>query len=104
MRTIIAGSRYFTNYERLKRTMSTLPWKPTVVISGCAEGADTLGERWAAENDIPVERFPAKWHIYGAAAGPKRNTQMAQVAEALVAFPTYDSVGTRHMIRTAAKY
>ena len=71
------------------------------VASGCAKGVDALGEQWATERDIPIKRFPADWSSYGRSAGPKRNEQMAQYADALLAIPAPDSRGTRDLIRRA---
>ena len=48
----------------------------TAVISGKAPGADTLGEKWAHMNNVPVVPFPADWSKHGRAAGPIRNQQM----------------------------
>ena len=40
------------------------------VVSGTARGVDQLGEDWADEHAIPVERFPADWDTHGRSAGP----------------------------------
>jgi hypothetical protein len=34
------------------------------------------------------EIYPAEWKKYGRSAGPKRNKQMADVADFAIAFPT----------------
>lgn len=48
--------------------------------------------------DIPVKRFPADWDRHGRAAGPIRNCQMAQYADALIAIWDGKSRGTKNMI------
>ena len=48
----------------------------TVIVSGMARGADTLGKEWAIANALAVDRFPADWEQYGKAAGHIRNQQM----------------------------
>jgi hypothetical protein len=101
MRTIIAGSRDFTDYEKMEEIMGRDVWKVSVVISGTARGADRLGERWAKENGIPVERFPAAWKKYGKKAGYMRNIEMADAGEALVAFWDGETPGTESMIKLA---
>jgi len=69
------------------------------VISGCARGADTLGESWASANGIPVEKYPALWDVHGRGAGPIRNQLMLDDGkpDGVVAFPggsgTADMVG-----------
>ncbi|MEN6554619.1 MAG: DUF2493 domain-containing protein [Methanobacterium sp.] len=103
MRTIIAGGRDFVSYDLLKKAVTECGWRPTVVISGGAKGADFLGERWAKENNVPCEVFPADWNKYGRKAGPIRNIQMAENAEALIALWDGESRGTKHMIDTATR-
>ena len=70
------------------------------VVSGTARGVDQLGEDWADEHGIPVERFPADWDTHGRSAGPIRNEEMAEYADALVAIHVNDSRGTADMIDT----
>lgn len=101
MKVIIAGSRDFHNYELLRETLESLNWTITTVISGTAKGADRLGERWAAENNVPVERFAPDWARHGKKAGYLRNQEMAKHADALVAFRINGSAGTTHMINIA---
>lgn len=103
MRTIIAGSRGLASYNTMLRAIDAIRpnWTPTVVVSGTAQGADRLGERWANENGVPVERFPADWDRYGKRAGYLRNEQMADHAEALLALWDGKSRGTKHMIDIA---
>lgn len=101
MKLIIAGGREFTDYNRLVETMSRLNLPVSTVISGKARGADTLGERWAKENGIKLEIYPAQWDKYGKRAGYIRNEQMAEVADAVVAFWDGKSRGTQHMINYA---
>jgi hypothetical protein len=105
LRTIIAGPRFVTNYQILLDAVSEVQqhWTITTVISGTARGVDSLGERWAKENGIPLERYPADWERYGRTAGPIRNREMAEVAEALLAIWDGKSTGTGHMIRTGQK-
>lgn len=107
-RIIIAGMRTFTDYNRVKRAMCRFaPLHDVEIISGTAEGADKLGERFATEYGLPLKRFPANWDKFGKAAGPIRNAQMAQYAAEeegiLVAFWDGQSKGTKSMINEAGK-
>lgn len=101
MKTIIAGSRTITNYAKLLQAIDELPWVITLVISGGAKGVDRLGETYAKENDLPLEIYPANWDKFGRKAGPIRNSEMADNAEALLALWDGESRGTKHMIQTA---
>jgi hypothetical protein len=71
------------------------------VISGTAKGADTLGERYAIENDFELLKYPADWEQFGKSAGYKRNQQMAEIADGVIAFWDGKSKGTNHMINIA---
>lgn len=76
---------------------------PTKIVSGKARGVDTLGELWAERMNIPVDEYPANWDKHKRAAGPIRNSLMADNAEALVAVWDNKSRGTKNMIDTATK-
>lgn len=99
MRLIIAGSRTIplSAYASICFAI-TKPKKVTEVVSGCARGADRLGERWAAEHKVPVQRFPAHWNRYGRVAGRMRNREMAKYADCLLAIWDGISTGTGNMI------
>jgi len=103
MRIIIAGSRNFKDYERLKESCDKLLVNRTSVeiVSGTARGADALGERYAEEKGFKIKRFPAQWDLHGKSAGYKRNLEMADYADALIAFWDGKSKGTQHMINIA---
>lgn len=105
MKTIIAGSRDLLDYNVVAETIrDRLPWKITHVVSGRARGADTLGEKWAEANEIPLSYYPANWDKYGKRAGYVRNLEMAQNAEALLAFWDGESPGTKMMIKLAKEH
>lgn len=89
MKVIIAGGRNFTDYQRLTKTCNKLLENETgiEIVSGAYyKGADLLGEQYAKEKGYKLTQFPANWKRYGKAAGPKRNQEMANYADALIAF------------------
>jgi len=102
-KVIIAGGRDFDDYDLVKSKLDNLLVNrdPVEIVSGTARGADKLGERYAYKTNLPVARFPANWQLYGKSAGYKRNAQMADYADALVAFWDGKSRGTKHMIDLA---
>jgi hypothetical protein len=110
MKTIIACSRWIVSpgaRRFLTRSIHTLPWNITEVVSGGARGIDTMGERWADANTIPIKRFNSHWYPDGPkggldlGAGFKRNEEMALYADALLAIWDGNSKGTKNMIDTA---
>jgi hypothetical protein len=98
MRTIIAGSRSFNDWNKMKEVMQSIECGS--VICGGANGADLLGKMWAIEHGVPVIDMPADWKKYGKSAGMIRNRDMANIADQLVAFWDGISPGTRNMIDT----
>ena len=108
-KVVIAGCRDYDNYEEAKSyidfCLSDIRKKNNIVIiSGCASGADAIGERYAKENGFEVERYPADWERYGRSAGPRRNKQMAEVCDFVICFWNEKSKGTKSMIDYAIKY
>jgi hypothetical protein len=107
-RLVVAGCRDYNDYSvasvEIEKHIQTLDANCSVIIvSGCAEGADKLGERYATEHHLNIERYPAEWEKYGKYAGPKRNAQMAKVADGVLVFWDGKSRGTKNMIENAKK-
>lgn len=101
MKVAVIGSRSFNNYDKVIQTLSKI--KITEIVSGGAIGADKLGERYAIENGIPTKIFLPEWEKYGKSAGFKRNTQIIEEAEFIVAFWDMESKGTKDSIQKAEK-
>ncbi len=107
MRVVIAGCRDYDNYEEAKEFISVCLEEiegEIIILSGGAKGADALGERYASENRLVLERYPAEWKKYGRGAGPKRNQKMAQQSDMVICFWDGKSRGTKSMIGLAEKY
>lgn len=100
MKLIIAGGRDFNDYELLKAEAEDFigDANDVEIISGLAKGADSLGCRFAAENNYPLRGFAAEWGKFGKSAGIIRNKLMAKNATHLIAFWDGKSRGTAHMI------
>ncbi len=106
MKVILAGTRHFNNYELLKKRCDRILSNQSdiEIVSGGARGADRLGEIYANEMGYSITRFLAEWNVLGKKAGMVRNEQMAQYADALIAFWDGKSRGTYNMIDLAKKY
>jgi hypothetical protein len=103
MKVVIAGSRNVEDLSLVEKAISESGFLITEVVSGGAKGVDFLAEQWAEENDIPVSVFNADWGQYGRGAGPVRNAEMTDYAEALIAVWDGESKGTRDVIAKAEK-
>ena len=100
MKLIIAGGRDYRFSQEDKDFLNSLEGIDEVV-SGAATGADAQGEEWAKSKGLPVSRFPADWKAHGRGAGPRRNIEMAEYADAVALFP--GGRGTDSMRREAQK-
>ena len=102
-RIIVAGSRSFADYALLETSIAwiTANLREFAIVSGTAQGADVMGERYAAEHDLECLRVPANWNRYGKAAGMMRNQRMSWMASHLIAYWDDESRGTEGMIRMA---
>lgn len=103
MKVIIAGSRHFHDYQLVEDTIKRLELEIDEVVYGGAPGADYLGLLWARKHKVKVKTFLAEWSVYGGAAGPLRNKQMAEYGDYLLAFWDGKSPGTRSMINEMKK-
>ena len=104
MKIAIIGSRNFTNYKLLQEILEQYKPKITLVVSGAAKGADSLGEKWALENNIQTLIFPADWNQYGKRAGFIRNEDIIKNCDYCVAFWDGESKGTKHSLSLCKKY
>ena len=104
MKIIIAGSRYFDDYEKMERlVLSVIGDIDNIeIVSGCCRRADRLGEKLAQVYGWNVRRFYPNWKL-GKVAGLIRNTEMAEYAEMCILFPVQGAKnnGTRDMYRKA---
>jgi hypothetical protein len=113
MKVIVAGGRDFNNLPLMQEKLTEIlgDVEPLEIVSGMARGADMLAYKLAKANDIPTKEFPADWKDmsepcaprsnafgrYNAMAGMKRNMEMGDYADMLIAFSNGSS-GTQHMI------
>ena len=106
MKLAVIGSRIFTDYDRLAIEVKLL--KPIEIVSGGAKGADTLAEQFADSNNLPKKIFlpefmvnpnipyHPRWYI-------KRNMEIVNYVDHVLAFITKNSRGTAHTVRYAEK-
>ena len=107
MKVIIAGSRTVTDFKQVLLAIGEAKFDITEVVSGTAQGVDKLGEACVEfanhlGNNVELTKFPADWKRYGKAAGPIRNRQMAEYADAAIVVHN-GSKGSLNMIATMKK-
>jgi hypothetical protein len=104
MKLAIVGSRDFDNYDLLEDyILENFESEGLTIISGGAIGADNLAKTFAFANNVQYLEFPADWRTHGKSAGYKRNVQIVDACDSLVAFWDGVSKGTKHSIDLAIK-
>lgn len=107
MKLAIVGSRTFYDYVKFLDTLRLFNKHPkdfpSTVISGGADGADSLGKRYAKEFNLPYIEFPAEWNKYGKSAGFIRNQLIVDNCDMVLAFWDGESRGTADTIEKAKK-
>jgi hypothetical protein len=120
MNVAVVGSRTFRDYRFLCEKLDALRflWGNFTIVSGGAQGADSLAVRWAKERGMPEPIvIPAAWDDlshpdaviktrrdgkrYDARAGFRRNQQIIDHCDVVVAFWDGRSPGTRDTLRKA---
>lgn len=106
MKLIIAGGRDYTDGEAMlseinKMNGTILPKNGTGIelVCGMARGADMTAFTLFNAAGFPIHKYAADWDKYDKRAGFIRNSEMADVADMLIAFWDGQSRGTRHMIQ-----
>ena len=107
MKVIIAGSRDIEEEYACALVQSAIQQSGfadhiTEIVHGGCRGIDAAAQR-VCEGGWPIKVFEADWKQHGKAAGPIRNRQMADYADALIAVWDGKSRGTKNMINVAAE-
>ena len=99
MKVAIIGSRSpkVTNLE------DYLPSDTTEIVSGGAIGIDRCAEEYARCHGIPTKIFLPDYKKFGRSAPIKRNVEIIDYADAVVAFWDGTSRGTRFVIEEAKR-
>lgn len=99
-KVLICGTRK-KGYDLFVRTnLNELRSKEEIsIIEGCCpDSADAYAEEWAKENKVKVYHFPSTSGNY-----LKRNIEMVELADEVLAFWDGFSYGTAHTIAQAVK-
>lgn len=101
MKLIIAGGRdYYLTLDDFTN-LNAIRDQVAEVVCGGADGADNCGKLWGEAHNIPVRLFAADWKKHGRSAGPIRNREMSEYADALAIFP--GGKGSANMLEEATK-
>ena len=99
MKLLIAGSRSIEAFD----LTAYIPPQTELIISGGAQGIDTLAERYADAHRLSKLILRPQYHLYGRMAPIKRNERMVEMADAVLVIWDGTSKGTEHTIAYAEK-
>lgn len=94
MRVAVIGSRGL-NINHLEEY---LPPDTEEIISGGAKGIDACARAYARANGIKLTEFLPEYHKYGRSAPLKRNIQIVESSDLVLAFWDGTSRGTKFVI------
>lgn len=99
MKVAIVGSRdlNITNLEEY------MPENVTEIVSGGAKGIDSDAKEYALKKNIPFKEFLPDYQKFGKVAPLKRNLQIIDYADIIIAFWNGKSHGTKYVIENCKK-
>lgn len=95
MKVAVIGSRSITVYP----LEEVLPTDTEEIISGGARGVDTLAREYAQAHGIPCTEIRPDYARYGKGAPLRRNLEIIEKADLVIALWDGKSTGTAHTIR-----
>ncbi len=101
MKIGIVGSRTITDYNAIKQVLDTIVQDGDEIISGGADGVDSLAERYAVDMGYSYTIYKPDWNKYGKSAGLIRNGLIVEDSDYIIAFWDGKSKGTMDTIRKA---
>lgn len=105
MRVIVCGGRNYKDKRFVWWMLDKLnARKPiTMIIHGCARGADSYAEEWAAlfPGQCTAYGIPAEWKKHGDRAGPIRNRLMLDLGQPDLVVAFQGGTGTANMTAAA---
>ena len=99
MKLLIVGSRSIKKFDLSPYVGDQVD----TVISGGADGIDTLAESYADEHRMSKFILRPRYDLYGKAAPLKRNEQMVDLADEVLVIWDGASKGTKYTIDYAEK-
>lgn len=99
MKIAIVGSRSIT----VNNLGDYLPENTTEIVSGGAIGVDRSAKNYAKTHNIKLKEFLPEYERYGRSAPLKRNLQIIDYADEVIAFWDGMSHGTRFVIENCKR-
>ncbi|MFN2465166.1 MAG: hypothetical protein ABR598_02750 [Candidatus Dormibacteria bacterium] len=101
MRVAIVGSRHFPEMERVRAFVQALP-AGAIVLTGGASGVDAAAGQAARDKALGLIKLPPRFEeATDPGASVRRNQELVDSADVLVAFWDGQSTGTRRTVERA---
>lgn len=99
MKLLIVGSRSINEFD----LSGYIPDDTELIISGGANGIDSVAEKYADSNNISKLIIRPKYKLYGRAAPIKRNEEMVNIADAVLVIWDEKSKGAKYTAEYAKR-
>ena len=99
MKLLIAGSRSIQEFDLSPYVTNEVD----TIISGGANGVDTLAERYADRHRLSKYIIRPQYDLYGRAAPIRRNEEMVHIADTVLVVWDGCSKGTQYTVKYAQK-
>jgi len=99
MKIAVIGSRGFKDSSLLEKKLDEFKNQIIELVTGGAEGADSIAAAWAEANKLPVKVIKPEWNKYGRAAGVIRNKEIIKNCDFCMAFWDGKSKGTASSLK-----
>jgi hypothetical protein len=99
MKLAVIGSRNLNIVDLEKY----VPGDVSEIVSGGARGVDSNAREFARKNKIPLKEFLPDYRRFGRGAPLKRNLQIIEYADMVIAFWDGKSHGTKYVIEQCKK-
>ena len=99
MKLLVVGSRSIKDFDLTPH----IPNDVITIISGGANGVDTLAEEYADRHRLSKYIIRPRYDLYGRAAPLKRNEKMVDLADAVLVIWDGKSKGAQYTIKYAKK-
>ncbi len=105
LKLAVIGSRTFNDYALVEQTLDSFqnPHPIGEIVSGGATGADTLAARYAALHHISVLIFTPNYKLYKQGAPLRRNLEIVESCDTVLAFWDGQSKGTKNVLDHALR-
>lgn len=99
IKVAIIGSRNLS----VRNLENYLPEDITEIVSGGARGVDTCTKNFALKNNISLKEFLPDYELFGRTAPLRRNIEIIDYADIVLAFWDGESHGTKYVIDQCKK-